>query len=53
MKKRKTYLLDDEVILKIKLLALKSNKSESKYMNDLLLDCILEIEENMEDSGYE
>lgn len=40
MIKRKLYLLDVHVINKIKILALKSGKTESKYVNDMLTKII-------------
>ena len=52
MAKRKLYVIDENVILNIKLLALKSGKTESKYINDLLIDHILECDENKEDVDY-
>jgi len=40
--KRKLYLLDEETILNVKLLALKAGKTESKYVNDMLTKIINE-----------
>ena len=42
MTKRKLYLLDEDVIFNIKLLALKSGKKESVYVNDILTKIINE-----------
>lgn len=42
MTKRKLYSLDEEIILNIKLLALKAGKTESNYVNDMLTNIINE-----------
>ena len=52
MAKRKLYVIDEDVIYKIKLLALKSGKTESKYINDLLIDHILECDENEQNEHF-
>jgi len=38
--KRKLYLLDEDVIIGIKVLALTNGKTESKYVNDMLTKII-------------
>lgn len=40
MTKRKLYSLDEDVIISIKVLALKAGKTESNYVNDMLTKII-------------
>jgi len=42
MAKRKLYSLDENVIISIKVLALKAGKTESNYVNDMLTNLIKE-----------